>query len=63
MKLHVKYEMDIDEEPLREALYTKTAQESAIALRSMMMVNMEESLDVIGAENVSVTVDVVEGFE
>lgn len=60
MKLHVKFEMDIDEEPIRGACHTANAQDSAIALRSMMMLNMDEAIAEIGATNVSVTVDAVE---
>ena len=64
MKLHVKLEMDINEEPFREMFHTENAQETAAAFKAIYFAKMAEGgvLDDNGlVENVTVTVDVVEG--
>ena len=63
MKLHVKFEMDMDEEPFREAFHTENAQQTASALKAIYFAKMAEVGLIDGdgiVENISVAVGVVD---
>lgn len=60
MKLHVVYEMDLEEEWVREVLHTNDAHESAVAIKALLCLNIEEAIKDSGAENVKVEVKAVE---
>lgn len=60
MKLHVVFEMDLEEKGLRKVLHTNDAHETAIALKSFMCLNIEEGIKDVGAENVKVDITLKE---
>lgn len=60
MKLCVAIKFEIGEEALREALHTESAEQTAIVLKSILMQSADDYIDEMGAENISISVYVVD---
>lgn len=60
MKLHVVFEMDLEEKDLRREFHTEDEQQTAIVFRSLLWNGIEDSINQVDAQNVKLDVTLKE---